>query len=265
MIGFSVVAKRFLNLWNFLVLALACAVLIVTIYILTCQSDVHAVPSLGYIAAVVCAGILVFLSGLGLYGLRRHRHCITTGKRNFALGSYVILGLATGVVLVLAGSVALTLNSVVAESQGIDFADVRVGYLEEAMIESLHSYAEATPAGWTNMQNNWFCCGYYNTTALADFIELEAAAHARTLNAMPGIYCTTNCTTGLAACPKPTQTWCRDVFLKNAATNNAYVGWTSVVAGGAQLFAIVLGVYILMCDIRMLQQKSSRHLVQEKA
>ncbi|EQC37237.1 hypothetical protein SDRG_05462 [Saprolegnia diclina VS20] len=259
--AFSVVAKRFLNVWNFLVLALGVAVLIVTLYALTCQSDTRAVPSLGYVASAVCAGLLVLLAGLGLYGLRQHRHCVTTGQRNVALGSYVLLGFGAGVVLTLAGIIGLTLNSAIIDARANNFSDVRVAYLEEAMIANLHAYASVTPTGWQEMQNAWFCCGYYNVSTIQVHIGLDDAAHARSLNQVAGIYCgTTNCTAGASPCPQRNQVWCRDVFLQNAATNNVYIGWTSLAAGVAQLFGFVLGVHILLCDVRMLQQRSSRML-----
>ncbi|KDO29436.1 hypothetical protein SPRG_05973 [Saprolegnia parasitica CBS 223.65] len=242
--AFSVVAKRFLNVWNFLVL-----------------TDTRAVPSLGYVASAICAGLLVLLSGLGLYGLRQHRHCVTTGQRNVALGSYVLLGFGAGVVLTLAGTIGLTLNSAIRDARANDFADARVAYLETAMIENLHTYASMSPTGWQEMQNAWFCCGYYNVSAIDVHIGLDEAAHARSLNRIAGIYCgTTNCTANASPCPQRNQVWCRDVFLQNAATNNVYIGWTSLAAGVAQLFGFVLGVHILMCDVRMLQQRSSRML-----
>ncbi|OQS00881.1 transmembrane protein [Thraustotheca clavata] len=263
---FSHVAKRLLNAWNFLVLVLGCAVLITTVYIITCQSDTHAVPNLGYIASIVCGALLVLLAGLGLYGLRQHRHCISTGQRNFALGSYVLLGFAAGAVLVLAGAVALTFNTIIAKSKQNDFSDNRVEFLEEAMIQNLYDYSVADPNGWKNMQNSWFCCGYYNTTTIDDFLDLEYTADAQALNALPGIYCkTTNCTSGLPACPNANQVWCREVFLKNASTNNVYIGWISLAAGVAQLFGFICSVYILMCDIRMLERKSTNLLPTDKA
>ncbi len=84
--GVSVVAKRFLNVWNFIILIIGFALLLITLYILLFQSDTYAIPKIGYWSSIVCSGLLVLLSALGLYGLRQQRVCVTRNKRNYALG-----------------------------------------------------------------------------------------------------------------------------------------------------------------------------------
>ncbi|KAF0684912.1 Aste57867_23156 [Aphanomyces stellatus] len=256
----SVVAKRFLNAWNFLILVVGCGLLLITLYILLFQSDSYAVPKLGYWASVVCGGLLVLLAGLGLYGLRQHRYCVTKGKRNVALGTYCIVGFIVGIVLVVAGAVAFQLNALLDNARYSNDDDVHGMYLEEAVVNNLHDYAVASPAQWKKMQNDWFCCGYYNVTTIQYALDIPYIDMGHNLNSMGGIYCNTNCTAGSSSatvCPQNNTDWCRDVFLKNAETNNIWVAWVSVVGGFMQLLGFLLGTFILMCDIRMVQRAST--------
>jgi len=82
----TLIAKRFLNGWSFIVITLGCGVLLITFYVIFFQSDTYAIPNLAYFASIVCAILLILVSGLGLYGLRQQRHCITHNKRNISLG-----------------------------------------------------------------------------------------------------------------------------------------------------------------------------------
>ncbi|KAG9402471.1 hypothetical protein AC1031_007085 [Aphanomyces cochlioides] len=268
------VSKRFLNVWNFVVLILGFGLLLITLYILIFQSDTYAIPKAGYWAAEICAGLLILLSGLGLYGLRQQRVCVTHNKRNYALGIYCLIGFACGVVLVVAGSVALTFNSVIYTSKELELIESAEIYFEEAMIDNLNDFATEEPEKWKQMQDNWFCCGYYdipNVTecarrvtnkldgvTLCSKIDIPYIAMANTINSIHGVYCSTNCTDGQTVCPQTNTDWCRDVFLNNAQTNTIFVGWVSVTSGGAQLLGILLGMFILLCDVRMIRRFTMR-------
>ncbi|RHY31388.1 hypothetical protein DYB32_003556 [Aphanomyces invadans] len=170
--GVSLVSKRFLNVWNFIVLILGFALLLITLYILLFQSDTYAIPKVGYWSSIVCSGLLILLAALGLYGLRQQRLCVTRNKRNYALGIYCLCGFITGVVLVMAGSMALKFNMVINDSKALEFAQTAEVYLEEAIVDNLNDYASTDPAKWRKTQDSWFCCGYFDLSRVQKYVCL---------------------------------------------------------------------------------------------
>ncbi|KAF0737144.1 hypothetical protein AaE_008951 [Aphanomyces astaci] len=183
----------------------------------------------------------------------------------------------------MAGSMALKFNVVINDSKSLAFVQKAEVFLEEAIIDNLNDFSSAEPAKWKKTQDSWFCCGYFDIPSVQNHIGLKYINMAKKINGIQGIYCSSNCTVTTSnttqiitsttsntspsqlVCPQVGASWCRDVFLDNAETNNVYVGWVAIVGGSSQLLGFLLGMFLLLCDVRMMRLATMQPNVMEQA
>uniref|UniRef100_K3WC10 Tetraspanin n=1 Tax=Globisporangium ultimum (strain ATCC 200006 / CBS 805.95 / DAOM BR144) TaxID=431595 RepID=K3WC10_GLOUD len=256
--------KLFLYAWSVVVILMGLGILAVGLYLLYFQENAHMMPALAYYVAAFTGVCLALISGLGLYGLQQQRRCVTEGRRNYALGVYILLSLVGSAIIIMGGIVALTLRGVVKHAQVHDFALQKVRYFETAVIMNLHEYVEEDPRGWREIQRSQYCCGYTNVNTLRDTATLPWDDSLLTMvdeiNTVAGIYCAktaSQCadTVGFP-CPVNRRAWCRSEFHLLMLTNYRLIGAFALVVGAAQILSSGLSLFTLLCDVRMLPRRS---------
>ncbi|CCI43934.1 unnamed protein product [Albugo candida] len=278
--------KNFLYFWIVLLVILGLLVLSSGLYLLHYQESSRILPSFTYKAASYAGAILVVLSVFGLYGLHKQRMCVTLGKRNYALASFVILSIGGAIVVALAGCIAILLCNIAREATSSAFETRKVRSFEVAVVRMLLIFASKHPSCWQNVQESMDCCGYsslhpYIKSGLLPQLEFDSESLTRyaflngseyqspflqsvmIINNITGkgcatqsAFCEPKVTFDDIPCPKKESCWCRTTVLHGAKSNYHYIGFIAVILGCAQILACVSGLYVWLCDIRMLPQQS---------
>nr|CCA24617.1 transmembrane protein putative [Albugo laibachii Nc14] len=262
---FSRFTKNFLYFWIVLLIILGLVVLSSGVYLLHYQVSSRILPSFTYKAASYAGAILVVLSVIGLYGLHQQRMCVTLGKRNYALASFVILGIGGTVIVALAGSIAILLCEIARDAKSSAFRFRSVRSFEVALVRMLLIYAFKHPSNWNNAQDSMDCCGYASLHLYiqsGSLPQLESDSESLTqydflngseyygpflqsvmlINNVTGracasqsAYCESSVTFGDIPCPKSKRNWCRTTVLQGAKSNYNYIGFIAVILGCAQV------------------------------
>ncbi|GLD96869.1 hypothetical protein PINS_up005552 [Pythium insidiosum] len=255
--------KVFQYCWNVLVILLGLGLLFSGLYFLYYQENAHMVPALAYNLATYTGLALALISILGLYGLQRHRYCITKGKRNYALGCFILLSLVAASIIIGGGVIGLTLRQVADHAEASDFDQPRVKYFEEAVLTLLESYVKDDPGGWRGWQNSMYCCAYASVdemkTHWKNQDDVDTLYRVQTINSVPGTFCAkkaSECVGNVLPCPAKGRKWCRVEVLSLIVDNYSFLGIYAIVIGSCQLFSVCLALFTLMCDVRMLNARS---------
>ncbi|DBA02966.1 TPA: hypothetical protein N0F65_003154 [Lagenidium giganteum] len=270
--------KGFLYGWAIMLIIMGIGIICMSMFMLYYQGDVHLVPSLAYYI-VACAGAaLVAVSATGIVGLGRQRQCVTEGRRNYALAAFVILSVVGSIIILLGGSIAMSLINTADLTGGNNFRNKSVKLMEEAIVTTLGSYAQESAAGWRGFQNDMACCGYESISKMR---SLNYATSGRYDDALYPVVMQLNNITGSACltrrqecqeanhddtpCPSKSHDWCRVVVLQHASSNYTCIGLFALIMGGAQLLSTILATYTLLCDVRMMPKKKSQPIDPEPA
>ncbi|CEG43334.1 FOG: RCC1 domain [Plasmopara halstedii] len=220
---------------------LACLVL----FLLFCKEGGSLTPTLPFDMAAYGGVAITTASCCGLYGLLYHKKLVTEGRRNYALGTFIVLGTIGAIIVIIAGAMALSLVRVVAQAQNDEFMNDQVIILETHVISRLHAQVKESKLTWRSTQNQLECCGYLQSSVLSAFLSarsswdttLETAVND--VNAIGGKFCSTRISecdhmTSEAFCPVTGRGWCRNELLRVARDNYRQLGICCVTFGGAQ-------------------------------
>lgn len=211
----------------------------------------------------------------GLYGLVYHKQCVMAGRRNYALGTFIVLGVIGAIIVILAGAMALSLVRVVALAQDNEFSSDRVLALETHVISKLHAQAATNTVAWRSTQNALKCCGYDQVSVLRGYLSAQLAwdpalqTAVDDVNAIGGKYCSSRLaeceeTVSEAHCPVSGRQWCRTELLRVAGDNYALLGICGLTFGAVQVLCSTLGLFTLLCDVRRLSGLSPMYRIEHQ-
>lgn len=251
------IVKTLLYFWTAVATLVGLILPCFVLYLMYFRDGGNLLPSLPHkLAAYSSLGVAV-ACGLGLYGLVKHRECVSKGSRNYGLGMFVVLGAIAAIVLLVAGAMSLSFVRVVELAEEDDFSSERAVYLETTMLTRLHAQVRKSSSDWRDTQNALNCCGYEAVAAMQANVQSSSdwdpslVTAVRDANSVGSKYCSSRASEcSDAYCPVATREWCRTELLQVAHSSFSLLGICAVVLGSAQLFFSAMGLFTLLCDVR---------------
>ncbi|KAE8909052.1 hypothetical protein PF004_g16906 [Phytophthora fragariae] len=254
--------ESFLYFWTVVASMLGVVLSCLVLYLMYFKERGNMAPVLPFCLAAYGGLASSVASGCGLYGLLHHRRIVTQGGRNYSFGLFVVLGVSSAIVVVVAGAMALSLAHVVELAQAEDFSNDRVAVLETKVIAKLHAQVTKSSSTWRDMQNELKCCGYDQVSTIQTYLSSNSSySEVEDVNAVGGRYCSTRTaecleTTSEANCPVSGRGWCRLELLQVAHDNYSLLSTCAITFGAFHLLFSLLGVFTLLCDVRRISGSS---------
>ncbi|KAK1941512.1 PH [Phytophthora citrophthora] len=240
---------------------LACLVL----YLMYFKDGGDLAPKLPFNLAAYGGLIVSIASFFGLYGLINHRKLVTLGRRNYTLGTFVLVGAIGAIIVIIAGAMAISFTHIVELAQEEVVLSDRVAVFESGIISRLDSQVLKSSSIWRETQDALECCGYEPVSVGQEHFEASWSSSLQIsiqeINAIGGRYCNTRsseCEEAVneANCPVPGRNWCRMELLDVIRDNFSLLSICAIVFGAVQLLFSGFGLFTLLCDVRRLAGSS---------